>query len=276
MDEQRLTELKARVCAAVDARRDEIVRVGRAIWERPEVGFKEFETAALVARELRALGLAPAEGLAITGVRADLPLGAEGPTVAILGELDGLPVPDHPNADPRTGVAHACGHNTQVAHMLGVAMALREADVAGELAGRVAFVAVPAEEYVELEWRREQMRAGTLEFLGGKPELLRLGHLDDVDMAMLVHATTTPEDRQLSMPETSNGMLAKRIRFVGRAAHAAAAPHRAVNALNAATLALAAINFQRETFREEDTIRVHPIITKGGDSVNVVPAEVRI
>jgi amidohydrolase len=276
VDEQRLGELKARVCAAADARRDDIIRIGQAIWERPEAGFKEFATAALVADEFRALGLEPREGLAITGVRADLPMAGDGPTIAILGELDGLPVPDHPAADPSTGAVHACGHNTQIAHMLGVGMALGDADVAPALAGRVALVAVPAEEYVELEWRGEQMRAGRIEFLGGKPELVRLGHLDDVDMAMLVHASTSPEGRHLLAPASSNGMLAKRIRFVGRAAHAAAAPHQAVNALNAATLALAAINFQRETFREQDTVRVHPIITKGGDTVNVVPAEVRI
>ena len=274
--DDQLPRAKPRVCAAVDRRRDQFVGIGRRIWERPEAGFKEVATAALVADELRALGLAPREGLAITGVRADLPMAMPGPTVAIFGELDGLPVPDHPAADPRTGVAHACGHNTQVAHMLGVAMALLDADLGDQLAGQVAFIAVPAEEYVELEWRREQMRAGRIEFLGGKPELLRLGHLDDVDLAMLVHATSSPDDRRLSLPASSNGMLAKRIRFLGRAAHAAVAPHRGVNALNAATLALAAINFQRETFREEDSVRVHPIVTRGGDGVNVVPSEVCI
>jgi len=274
--EERLDQVKAGVCAAADARRADIIGAGRAIWNRPEIGFKEHATAAFIADSLRSLGLAPAEGLAITGVRADLPMAGQGPTIAILGELDGLPVPDHPQADPHTGVAHACGHNTQLAHMLGVAMALQDAEVASELAGRVALIAVPAEEYVELEWRREQMQAGRIEFLGGKPELLRLGQLDDVDMAMLVHATTTPEDRQLSVPASSNGMLAKRIRYLGRAAHAAVAPHRAINALNAATLALAAIHFQRETFRDDDSVRVHPIITRGGDSVNVVPADVRI
>jgi metal-dependent amidase/aminoacylase/carboxypeptidase family protein len=51
-------------------------------------------------------------------------------------------------------------------------------------------------------------------------------------------------------------------------------PHRGINALNAAQLALSAIHAQRETFRDEDTIRVHPIITRGGDLVNVVPADV--
>jgi metal-dependent amidase/aminoacylase/carboxypeptidase family protein len=75
---------------------------------------------------------------------------------------------------------------------------------------------------------------------------------------------------------TANGLVAKQVRFIGRASHAGAAPEKGINALNAATLALQAIHMQRETFRDDDSVRVHPIITKGGDSVNVVPAEVRI
>jgi amidohydrolase len=144
------------------------------------------------------------------------------------------------------------------------------------LAGDVVLFAVPAEEYVDLAWRSEQARAGRIEFLGGKPELIRLGAFDDVHLAMMVHATGRKEDRQLSLRWTANGLVAKRARFLGRAAHAAAAPHEGVNALNAASLALQAIHVQRETFREEDRIRVHPIITHGGEAVNVVPADVRL
>ncbi len=265
--------LISRAVVAVDACRDDIVATAHSIWAHPEIGFREFQTAALVATRTRALGLEPREGLAITGVRADLDLGTRGPTVAILGELDGLPVPDHPAADPATGIAHACGHHAQVAQMLGVAAALRSAGIEGALAGRVAFIAVPAEEYVDLAWRSEQARAGRIEFLGGKPELLRLGVFDDVDMAMLIHASSTPEDRRLSIPAGSTGFVVKRTQFIGRAAHAAAAPEEGVNALHAASLALAAIGMQRETFRDEDHVRVHSILTRGGEAVNVVPAE---
>src|SRR5204862_79959 len=84
-----------------------------------------------------------------------------------------------------------CGHNAQLTHVLGVARALVEND----FAGNVVFMAVPAEEYVDLEWRTEQAKVGRLEFLGGKAELLRLGAFDDVDMAILVHATGNHEDR---------------------------------------------------------------------------------
>jgi metal-dependent amidase/aminoacylase/carboxypeptidase family protein len=75
---------------------------------------------------------------------------------------------------------------------------------------------------------------------------------------------------------TANGLVAKRARFIGRASHAGAAPERGINALNAATLALHAIHLQRETFRDDDHIRVHPIVTHGGSTINVVPADVRL
>jgi metal-dependent amidase/aminoacylase/carboxypeptidase family protein len=93
---------------------------------------------------------------------------------------------------------------------------------------------------------------------------------------MMVHATSDPDHRQFSLYPTSNGLVAKYARFVGRAAHAGAAPHKGINALNAASLALQAIGCQRETFRNQDRVRVHPILTRAGDSVNIVPADVRL
>ncbi len=270
-------ELKQRVYAAIDGRAREIIGIGEQIRRHPELGFKEVRTAALVAETFDRLGLQPKTGLALTGVRADLPGGAgAGPSFALLGELDGLVVAGHPEADPATGAAHACGHNAQLAGLLGAAMGLLDAGIADQLAGRLVFFAVPAEEYGDIGWRVEQARAGRLEFLGGKPELLRLGHLDDIDLAMMIHLTARPEDRKAAVPTTHNGCVVKTIRYIGKAAHAGGAPHRGINALYAAQIGLAAINAIRETFRDEDTIRVHPIITHGGSQVNVIPAEVRL
>src|SRR5262249_52558150 len=117
---------------------------------------------------------------------------------------------------------------------------------------------------------------GQLEFLGGKQELIKLGEFDDVDLAMLVHGTPRAEERLLSIASGSNGLVAKYIRFIGRAAHAGGSPHLGINALNAATLALTAIQFQRETSRADDSIRVHPTIPRGGDVVNIIPSEARM
>src|SRR5919109_2094324 len=270
-------EIKQRVYAAIDRRAEEIGGLGERIRQHPELGFKEVKTARLVEETLGRLGLSPKTGLALTGVRADVAGRAgAGPTFALLGELDGLVVTGHPVADPQTGAVHACGHNAQVAGLLGAAMGLLDAGAFQHLAGRVVFFAVPAEEYGDIEWRVAQARAGRLEFLGGKPELLRLGHFDDVDMAMMIHLTSRPEDGTTGVPASNNGCIVKTVRYIGRASHAGGAPHMGVNALYAAQIGLAAINAIRETFRDEDTIRVHPIITHGGSQVNVIPGEVRL
>jgi metal-dependent amidase/aminoacylase/carboxypeptidase family protein len=71
-------------------------------------------------------------------------------------------------------------------------------------------------------------------------------------------------------------MVAKFVRFLGHTSHAGGAPHQGINALSAARVALAGIDALRETFRDEDHVRVHPIITRGGDVVNAIPADVRL
>jgi metal-dependent amidase/aminoacylase/carboxypeptidase family protein len=137
-------------------------------------------------------------------------------------------------------------------------------------------MAVPAEEYVELERRLELRRQGRLEFLSGKAELFRLGAFDDVDVAMMVHTISGAQYRAFAIGGSNNGVAAKLVRFVGRASHAGSSPDQGINALNAAHVALAAMHAQRETYRDADHVRVHPIITRGGDVVNAVPADVRL
>ena len=268
--------LKKSVCDAIDQRWQKIETIGDRILRHPELGFKETRTADLVATVMTEFHIPHQTGLAITGVKGTVKGGKPGPTLALLGELDALTVRDHPMADPLTGAAHACGHNGQIAALLGAMMGLADADAAQSLAGNLVFFAVPAEEYVEVGYRTELVREGKLGLLGGKPELIRLGCFDDVDMAMMIHGHARPDLKKAIMGQTANGCVVKLIRFLGRAAHAGSSPHKGVNALNAAQLALSAIHAQRETFRDRDTIRVHPIITKGGDVVNVVPSEVRM
>jgi len=269
-------DLKRRAAEIIDAKADELTAIAKTILKNPEPGFRELKTARLVAEQFGALGMQPRSGLAVTGVRADASGTSAGPTLAILGELDSLIVSDHPHADPDTGAAHACGHHCQIAMMLGAATALTNHDVLDNLAGRIAFMAVPAEEYIEIEYRDDLRRAGKIEFLGGKPELVKLGEFDDVHLAMMLHTTSNPAEKLMCISNTNNGTVAKRIQFIGRASHAGGAPHLGINALNAAMMAMTAINFNRETFRDEDSIRVHPIITKGGEAVSAVPADVRM
>lgn len=267
--------LKKRVCACIDQSRERIVGVGEAIMDEPELGFKEDKTAARVGAFFGELGLEYRDGLALTGIKAVLPGTKPGPTVALMGELDALVLPDHPRADRRTGAAHACGHNAQIAGLMGAALGLTAAEAGNELAGNVVFFAIPAEEYVEIDYRFQLVQQGKMTFLGGKPELIELGCFDDIDMAMMIHTSSSDlAEGSAGVASSSNGFVAKSIRFVGKAAHAGVAPEKGVNALQAANLALVAINGLRDTFKDVDTVRVHPIITKGGDLVNIVPAEV--
>jgi amidohydrolase len=269
-------ELKSKVFEEIDSHANEIINLSQTILSNPEPGFREVKTSQLVAGKFAELGIPFRAGLALTGVRAELLGGSAGPTMALLGELDSLIVNEHPHADPQTGAAHACGHHCQIGMLFGATIGLMRPDVLSSLSGRLVLMAVPAEEYIEIEYRDSLRREGKLEFLGGKPELIKLGEFDDVDLAMMMHTTSNPEEKQLCLSGTNNGTVAKKIQFIGRGSHAGGAPHLGINALNAATLALSAIHYNRETFRDEDTIRVHPIITKGGEAVSAVPADVRM
>lgn len=269
-------EVKLQVFDAIDSRADDLINLSKTILSNPEPGFREVKTSELVCKALAEMGIPFRSGLGLTGVRADLLGGSPGPTMALLGELDSLIVNEHPYADSATGAAHACGHHCQIGMLLGAAVGLNQPAVLSELSGRISLIAVPAEEYIEIEYRDSLRRDGKIEFLGGKPELIKLGEFDDVDLAMMVHTTSTVEEGKLCISGTNNGTVAKKIQFLGKGSHAGGSPHLGINALNAATLALSAIHFNRETFRDSDTIRVHPIITKGGEAVSAVPSEVRM
>lgn len=268
--------LKQRAAAAIDEAATVLEEVAREIEREPELGFKEHKTAAKVARYLTGLGLAPETGLALTGVKARAKGGGPGPAVAILSELDAVGTPDSPKADPLTGAAHTCGHFLQMATMLAAATGIVKSGMLSALHGDVVFFAVPAEEYVEIEYRRRLMEEGKLHYLCGKDELIYEGHFDDIDMAMMMHAQGNMPQKAVAIGQSSNGFLVKLVRYVGKTAHAANAPHEGINALNAACLGIMGINALRETFQEKDVVRVHPIITKGGDLVNSVPADVRM
>jgi len=268
--------LKEAVCAEIDRRRDDIVGIAQTMLHNPELGYKEVKTSKMVRDTLAGLGLPVREGLAITGVDGVLEGAAEGPAICIMGELDSVMAADAAVCDPVTGAAHQCGHHIQVASMLGAAIGLVGAGVAGSLAGKVHFLGSPAEEFLEIEYRLGLANAGQITYLGGKQELIKIGYFDDIDIAMMVHAQSKAPEAGFYFGYSANGFLAKFIRYVGKASHAGSAPQDGINALNAACLGIMAVNAQRETFQDKDSIRVHPIITKGGDVVNVVPSDVRI
>ena len=266
--------LKERVCQAVEAHKEEIMALGDSIFQEPELGYKEYKTAEKVKKFIdEKIGMPYEDGIALTGIIGKMAGRDHKVNLALMGELDAVVCPDHPYADPETGAAHSCGHFAQIAATFGAALALKASGVMDELDGDIEFWAVPAEECVEIEWRNELRSKGIISFLGGKQEMIKLGCLDNVDLSLMIHGKTGPGCKTAG---TSVGFVSKFVKYTGKEAHAGGAPDKGINALNAAQIGLMAIHANRETFRDEDTIRVHPIITKGGDLVNIVPADVRI
>ena len=269
--------LKEEVCTVIDDKGEKIINIGETIMDSAELGYKETETADRVKEIFQEASLPFQDGLAITGIKAILKGAKPGPTIALMGELDALFLPGHPRANPKTGAAHACGHNAQIAGLMGAALGFSGTQVIKELSGNIVFFAVPAEEYVEIEYRMGLVKTGKVSFLTGKQELIKLGCFDDIDIAIMIHSSSAESAAgKVGVSASTNGFLAKSITFIGKAAHSGVAPEEGINALNAATLALSAINAQRDTFRDEDSVRVHPIITKGGELVNIVPSEVKM
>jgi len=270
-----INDLKNKALENIEANKDKIIEIGEKIYNNPELGYKENFATDLVFDEMEQLGLNPEKSLAVTGCNGNLDTGKKGPKIAVMGELDAVICREHPDADPETGAVHACGHNIQTAAMLGVAFGLNDQSVLDQLAGQIEFMAVPAEEYVEIEYRLDLKENGEISYLGGKQEMIKRGHFDDIDISMMIHSMDL-QDKKVLISPSGNGFVGKKVQFTGKEAHAGGAPDQGINALNAAMLAINNINALRETFKDEDRIRVHPIITKGGDIVNIVPADVRM
>ncbi len=266
MEHAKYRELVAKHRAAME-------EAERYIWEHPETGFREWKTSAYLAGIFEKAGYTLTKAGDIPGFYTDIETGRPGPKLLILCELDALLAPGHFQA--REGCAHACGHHAQCAAMVGIALALREPGALDGLSGSIRLMAVPAEEGIELDFRRELRRQGLIHSPTGKEEFLYRGYMDGVDLAYMFH--TGPSDGpRFSCNAGCNGLIMKSARYAGTAAHAGGSPHLGKNALYAATLGLQAINSLRETFQDDEHIRIHPIITAGGESVNIIPANVQI
>ena len=256
------------IIRAVDENRELILEAERYIWKNPETGYKEVKTNAYLAEKFVSLGYELTYADNITGFYTEIDTKKPGPKILILGELDSVICPSHPEADAATGAVHSCGHNAQSATLLGVAAALKDESVTKELCGKIMLCAVPAEEMIELEYRSKLIEKGIIKYFGGKCEFLHRGYFDGVDIAFMVHHAKTS-----CALGGAVGILAKNITYKGTAAHAGGSPWSGCNALYAATCGINAVNAIRETFRDSDLIRFHPIITNGGSIVNAIPEQ---
>lgn len=264
MSNSSFDELLARLRLAAERRAGEIIDLAEAVAANPESGYREVRASALAESILNGLGLPVRTRLARTGLRADLQGKKEGPVFAILGEMDALILPGHPLANPQTGCAHACGHNSHLASMLGAAMILCDAGAQEEISGKIALIACPAEEAIELDFRKNLIRKGEIRFLGGKQQMIFEGVFDDVDAAAMIHAGSA------SGATDTNGAVFKNVVFHGKSTHAAT-PFDSVNALSIASLALHAVGLTREIYSGDPATRVHCIVNSGGTVVNVIP-----
>ncbi|MGK2929828.1 MAG: M20 family metallopeptidase [Acidimicrobiales bacterium] len=230
-----LEAVKARMAGAIDERTDRLLEVSHEIHAHPELNFEEHFAHDLLCDTLAAEGIATerhAYGLDTAFVAR---AGERGADIAICLEYDALP-----------GLGHACGHNIIAAAGLGAGIAA--ATMADECGGRVSILGTPAEE------------GG-----GGKVFMVRAGAFDHIDAAVMVH----PADAELCSMDT----LAVQqciATYTGAAAHAAAAPERGRNALDAAVLGYVNVAALRQHI--EPAERIHGVFTDGGDKPNIVPA----
>ena len=269
------TERANQLKEIVASQREVMFSAADYIWKHPETGYREWKTHAYLAEEFKKLGYELVEAGNIPGFYADIDTGKPGPKLLIMGELDSLIVSTHPDCDPETGYVHACGHHCQVSALLGIAAALKQPGAMDNMSGSIRLMAVPAEELIEIGFREELRKQGVIKYFGGKVEFMHRGYMDGCDIALLVH-TGVGDHPSIALTPGNNGCVTKNINFVGVSAHAGGAPHLGVNALYAASQAMNAANALRETFQEKDTIRFHPIITKGGGAVNAIPNDVRM
>ena len=260
-----------KLAMSVDKHRDLIYDAEKYIWANPETGYKEKKTSAYMESHLRKMGydLVMAEG--ITGFYTVIDTGREGPEVLVLSELDSIICPSHKDADSDTGAVHSCGHHAQCAAMLGIAAALKEEGALDSLSGRIRLAVVPAEELLEIEYRAKLKAEGVIKYFGGKTEFMHRGYFDGVDIAFMIHTGGT-----FAIDDGMVGNVVKTITYKGVSAHAGGSPWNGVNALYAATCGINAVNSIRETFKDTDLIRVHPIMTAGGDMVNAIPECARL
>ena len=268
-----MTPRQEQIVKNVEKYRQDILDAERWIWKHPETGYTEWQTNAYLLEKFKGYGYSPVEAGDIPGFYVDLDTGRPGPTLAIMGELDALDIANHPESV--NGMTHCCGHNCQCAEMVGIAAALMEPGALDGLCGRIRLLLVPAEEMIQLEFRKGLIDEGKIKYLGGKTEFMRRGYFDGVDLALMVHQDNDNE-YDFTCQEGYNGIIAKILTYKGKSSHAGGSPHDGINAQYAATLGLDGCNALRETFRDQDHIRFHPILKGVKSAVNIIPNEMRI
>lgn len=278
-----MDRIEKRILEIIDSNADKIIDFGRDIWTHAELGFQEFRTSAKFCEALDALNLSYEKELAVTGVKSYLKEKTEGEVrIALMGEMDALPYPNNPNANPETGAAHFCGHDTQITGVMGAAIALTDPEISAALDGNVVFMGVPCEEGAAPEVQDRLMAEGKVHYLGGKCEFIHIGAMDDIQITVGSHVNGMPgNDDGMKYGITnapSMGFMQKYVTYYGKAEHPGYSPI-AIDALSAARLAMNAVDMQREGCNHWDYWNnhlLHGFIRNGGHACNVITDEVKV
>lgn len=244
---------KKAALASIDAHADALVDLSRKVWSYAETALKETRSAAALADYAESQGFKVTRGVAGMPTAFVAEYGSGAPRIGILGEYDALPglsqkTTDKPEPLEAGMPGHGCGHNLFGAGSLGAALAIKDAIASGLLKGTIRFYGTPAEESV-----------------GGKLYMVRDGLFKDLDVALAWH----PADKIEADTKSSQALVDLRIEFKGKAAHAAFDPWNGRSALDGLEDFTHALNMMREHVRP--TVRMHYVITDGGDVPNVVP-----
>ncbi len=257
----------------------EIYDLSKDIYMNPELGYKEFRTSKLAKDYIKKhLTAVEFEDFARTGFKFALPSSEEKKlNMAFIVELDAVYAPSHFHACKKTGAAHNCGHHTQVGIGLSLFRALIEEKSYEDLDYSISFVFVPAEEYVDLEFRDELIENGEIDYYGGKPEAMKLGIFDEFDFALCVHAMGGVfEERTIEINSDLAGFLYKRYTFLGQPSHAGFSPFTGVNAYSMSTLFNVGVGLMRQQISDQEMVRINPIVMESDMSTNVIPNKIKV
>ncbi|RMF68479.1 MAG: amidohydrolase [Calditrichaeota bacterium] len=251
-----------RIQQVVRQMKDELVALRRDFHAYPELSWKEFKTAERVAGELQRVGLEVQEGVCGTAVVAELKGGGKG-VLAIRSDMDALPLHDSkdvPYASRVTGALHACGHDSHMAIVIGVAKALQK--LGTELPGTVRFIFQPSEETAP----------------SGAGELVKAGVMQDVDHILAFHVDPEIQVGKIGLRK---GVLTANcnefiLNVIGKSGHAAR-PHHAIDTVY---LSNQILNLLYDVVSSHAGSLAPAVLTigkiQGGTKSNVIPEKVEI
>ena len=196
------------IAALLEKYRGEILAFGRELFACPELGFKEVKSNEILTSFFIKNGILYKNDIAITGIRADLGSG-NGYHIALVADMDAIQVKNGNQTYP----FHSCGHSIQTAVLAWVMRLLKDSGLVEKLGGTVSFIAAPAEEFIDFEYREKLRSEGKIEYFSGKQNMIRQGIFDDIDCVISMHINGE-SDTLFDIHSTLAGFMMKKAVFV--------------------------------------------------------------